>query len=317
MNALYFFYLTAVFLIVFGISVAVFRWTSPDPLKQRMQEMAVDGAALSNPYAPGSDWMASIARLSGPFAKLSVPEIGWENSPMRARFMNAGLRGSNAAAIYFAAKTILAVLLPLLAWLTILLASVSFESTTTLMLILLLAATTGFYAPNLLLSAMIRRRQLEIVDHFPDSLDLMTVCVEAGLAVDAAIARIAAEMVTAAPALAEEMHLVTLDLRAGSSKERALRNLAIRTGVEDIDSLVAMLIQAERFGTSIGDSLRVHSDSLRTRRRQKAEEAAAKVALKLLFPLIFCIFPAIMLVLLGPAMMQLFKVLSAPGQGIM
>jgi tight adherence protein C len=110
-------------------------------------------------------------------------------------------------------------------------------------------------------------------------------------------------------ALSEELHLVTLELRAGASKEKALRNLAMRTGVEDVDSLVAMLIQAERFGTSIADALRVHAEMLRTKRRQRAEEAAAKIALKLLFPLIFCIFPSMLLVLLGPAFIRIFRVL--------
>jgi tight adherence protein C len=109
--------------------------------------------------------------------------------------------------------------------------------------------------------------------------------------------------------LSEELHLVTLELRAGASKEKALRNLALRTGVEDVDILVAMLIQAERFGTSIGASLRVHADGLRTKRRLRAEEAAAKIALKLLFPLIFCIFPSLLLVLLGPAFIQIYRIL--------
>jgi tight adherence protein C len=109
--------------------------------------------------------------------------------------------------------------------------------------------------------------------------------------------------------LSEELELVTLELRAGSARDKALRNLALRTGVEDVDTLATMLIQAERFGTSIGDSLRVHSDTLRTKRRLRAEEAAAKIALKLLFPLIFCIFPSLLLVLLGPAFIQVYRVL--------
>ncbi len=152
-------------------------------------------------------------------------------------------------------------------------------------------------------------RQREIFETFPDALDLLTICIEAGLAIDAAIVRVAEEMMPVAPVLSEELHLVTLELRAGNSKEKALRNLAMRTGVEDVETLVSMLIQAERFGTSIADSLRIHSEGLRTKRRQRAEETAAKIALKLLFPLIFCIFPALMLVLLGPAMIQIYRVL--------
>ena len=135
----------------------------------------------------------------------------------------------------------------------------------------------------------------------------MTVCVEAGLAMDAALARVGNEIGLKSPVLAEELQLVTLELRAGSSKDKALRNLALRTGVEDVDALAKMLIQAERFGTSIGTALRVQSEQLRTRRRQLIEEKAAKIATKLLFPLIFCIFPALLVVLLGPAVLQIMR----------
>ena len=126
---------------------------------------------------------------------------------------------------------------------------------------------------------------------------------------DAALARVATEIGLKSAVLSEELQLVTLELRAGSSKEKALRNLALRTGVDDVDALVAMLIQSERFGTSIADSLRVQSDQLRTKRRQRAEEQAAKIALKLLFPLIFFIFPSLLVVLLGPAFIQIYRVL--------
>jgi len=133
------------------------------------------------------------------------------------------------------------------------------------------------------------------------------VCVEAGLAMDAALARVGAEIGLKSPVLAEELQLVTLELRAGSAKEKALRNLALRTGVEDVDNLAKMLIQADRFGTSVGTALRVQSEQLRTRRRQLIEENAGKIATKLLFPLIFCIFPALLVVLLGPAVLQIMR----------
>ena len=121
--------------------------------------------------------------------------------------------------------------------------------------------------------------------------------------------RVADDLQFKSPALADEMRIVNLELRAGADRERALRNLAIRTGVEEVDGFVTMINQAERFGTSIAASLRVHAEMLRTRRRQRAEEAAAKIALKLLFPLIFCIFPSLMVVLMGPAMIQIYRVL--------
>ena len=152
-------------------------------------------------------------------------------------------------------------------------------------------------------------RQREVFENFPDALDLMTVCIEAGLGTESALTRVADDIGHKSPVLGEELRLVNLELRAGAPRDRALRNLAFRTAVEEVDGFVSMLIQAERFGTSIAQSLRVHADMLRTRRRQKAEEAAAKIALKLLFPLIFFIFPSLMLVLMGPAMIQIYRVL--------
>jgi tight adherence protein C len=306
MAGIYIVYLVVLFLVVFGAAMLLMHFLSPNTLQQRMQ--FVSGGASASELTPADAWIGRVAKISGPLAKLSIPEEGWEKSSLRTRFMNAGFRDSRSPVIYFASKTVLAVSLPALLWL-LLVASAAMPETTVMMLFLLAAATVGFYLPNVVLSHIIATRQREIIEHFPDALDLMTVCMEAGLAMDAAIARISQEMASTATALSEELHLVTLELRAGSSKERALRNLAMRTGVDDVDGLVAMLIQAERFGTSIGASLRVHADTLRTRRRQRAEEAAAKVALKLLFPLIFCIFPAIMLVLLGPAMIQISRVL--------
>jgi tight adherence protein C len=177
------------------------------------------------------------------------------------------------------------------------------------MLALLLSACIGYYLPNMLLNHQIEVRQRDIVDSFPDALDLLTICVEAGLGLEAALNRVAEEIHLKSQVLGQEFQLMILELRAGFSKERALRNLALRTGVEDIDLLVAMLIQSDRFGTSMGESLRIHSDNLRTKRHQRAEEAAAKISLKLLFPLIFMIFPTLMLILVGPAAMQIYRVL--------
>jgi tight adherence protein C len=152
-------------------------------------------------------------------------------------------------------------------------------------------------------------RQREIFENFPDAADLMLVCVESGLGLDAALVRVADEMRLKSVNLAEELHLVNLELRAGNTREKALRNLALRTGVEEVNTFVTMLVQADRFGTSIGDSLRVFSEELRTKRRLRAEEIAAKIPLKLLFPLVFFIFPSLLLVLLGPAFIQVYRIL--------
>jgi tight adherence protein C len=229
--------------------------------------------------------------------------------------MNAGYRHPWAPVIFFAAKTVLSLGLPLAVFFGLSIKGTT-AGTTAMLFYVLTAAAAGYYLPNFVLKRMIAQRQREIFESFPDALDLMTICVEAGLGMDAALARVAAEIGLKSQVLSEELNLVTLELRAGSSKEKALRGLGIRTGVEDVDAMVAMLIQAERFGTSIADSLRVQSEQLRTKRRQRAEEQAAKIALKLLFPLIFFIFPSLLVVLMGPALIQIYRVLLPVFSGI-
>lgn len=299
-------FLALVFLAVFGAAMLAWRLFAADPVQDRLD--AVVGRPTSVTDDEPSPWIAQIIKLSGPLAKLSLPEEGWETSILRTRFMNAGLRHPFAPAVFFATKTALALGLPLVVFFALSTSNVTY-STNALLFWLLGTAAIGYYLPNVLLKNLIVRRQREIFESFPDALDLMTVCVEAGLAMDAALARVATEIGLKSPVLSDELHLVTLELRAGSAKEKALRNLALRTGVDDVDALVAMLIQAERFGTSIADSLRVQSDQLRTKRRQRAEEQAAKIALKLLFPLIFFIFPSLLVVLMGPAFIHIYRVL--------
>ena len=175
--------------------------------------------------------------------------------------------------------------------------------------LLLSAATLAYYLPNLVLTHLVELRQRQIFENFPDAADLMLVCVESGLGLDAALQRVTDEIRLKSLALAEELQLVTLEIRAGSTRAEALRNLARRTGVEEVVTFSTMLVQADRFGTSMGDSLRVFSEEMRSRRRFRAEELAAKIPLKLLFPLVFFIFPSLMLVLLGPAFIQVYRVL--------
>jgi len=311
MNTLHLVFLALVFLGVMGAALLAMRLFTADPVRDRLD--AVIGPVSPAPGSTENEWLARIVKLTGPFAKLSVPEDGWENSPLRTRFMNAGLRSPSAPAVFFGTKTLLALALPLVLFVALTTSGASY-GTNALLFWLLLAASLGYYLPNIILRNLIARRQREIFETFPDALDLMTVCVEAGLGMDAALARVATEISLKSEVLAEELQLVTLELRAGSGKEKALRNLALRTGVDDVDALVAMLIQAERFGTSVADSLRVQSEMLRTKRRQRAEEQAAKIALKLLFPLIFFIFPSLLVVLMGPAFIQIYRVLL-PGMG--
>ena len=299
-------FLIMIFLAVAGISCAIMIISSPRATKVRLKQLSSHDDVLIDGYKPDDEWKETVVKLSEPLAKLALPSEEWEKSALRARFMHAGYRGNAAPTIYFAAKTLLALIFPGLFFSFAGIGQLQLEPAS-LTLILLIFAAIGFYLPNLLLERRIKLRQRELFESFPDAIDLMTVCVEAGLGLDAALAKVGEEMELRSPILAEEIHLVGLELRAGASREKALRNLALRTGVEEIEALVAMLVQADRFGTSTADSLRVYSDTLRTKRRLRAEEAAAKIALKLLFPLIFCIFPALMVVLLGPAFISIYR----------
>jgi tight adherence protein C len=180
----------------------------------------------------------------------------------------------------------------------------------TLMFYVMLFALIGCYLPNLVLRFLARRRQREIFDNFPDASDLLLVCIEAGLGLDAGLTKVADEIKRKSVALAEEVHLTNLEMRAGATREKALRNLAVRTGVDEIGTFATMLTQADKFGTSIGESLRVFSDDLRYKRQVRAEEKAAKVPTKMLFPLVVCIFPSIIMVIMGPAAIQVIRTIA-------
>ena len=169
----------------------------------------------------------------------------------------------------------------------------------------------GFYLPTMFIAIRQSARHDAVLTSLPDALDLLVICVEAGLGVAAALQRVAVEMRIASPVLAGELVLVNQEMQTGISRTDALRNLAERTGVDEVYSLVAMLIQTDRLGTSVGQALRAHADSMRTKRRQRAEQLARKATVKLAFPLVLLIFPALLLVLLGPAAIQLMRALTA------
>jgi len=177
------------------------------------------------------------------------------------------------------------------------------------LLLALLGCGLGYLLPSMALGRLAKKRQHRIRLGLPDALDLLVVSVEAGLGLDQAMQRVGTELDFAHPELSEELRLINLELRAGKARVDALRNLAERTGVDDIISLVAMLVQTDKFGTSVAQSLRVHSDTVRTKRRQRAEEAAAKTGVKMVFPLVFCIFPAIWIVTIGPAVIKFIEVI--------
>jgi tight adherence protein C len=264
---------------------------------------------------PEGSWTERIARAARPLTKLSVPEDGWEKSALRTRFMNAGWRNPAAPALYFASKTVLALGMPGIVGILLAVLLPGRLSGNSVLLLLLLAAACGYYLPNVALARIVQRRKREVFETIPDALDLLTVCVEAGLSLERGLVKVASEIHIKSVTLAQELQLVLMEMRAGFSKEKALRNFALRVGLDDVDSLVAMLIQSERFGTSIGDALRVYSENLRDKRRVIAEEAAAKIGLKLLFPLIFCIFPTLLMVLLGPAGIQLSRLFATTLSG--
>lgn len=306
MSTLQLIYAAVIFVCVTGAAMIILFPFAPGRAKQRLDAVAAN--AELGEAASQAQWTQTIANVAGKFAKLSLPSEGWEESPLRLRFLHAGFRGDAPVMVYFGAKTLLAILLPIIAYFYIMLGGTKFGMNA-MLLILLSAGAIGYYSPNVLLSRLVFIRQREIFETFPDAADLLLVCVEAGLGLDAAFIKVAEEMRLKSQALAEELHLVNLELRAGGSREKALRNLALRTGVEEVNNFATMLIQADRFGTSIGESLRVFSDELRTKRQMRAEEIAAKIPLKLLFPMVFCIFPALMLVLLGPAFIQIYRIL--------
>ena len=301
-----------VFALVLTLSLPVLSRWLPDRGQERLARLSRQNTQSPDQAARASLWQRAEARLLtallwlGPWtAGLSGGE-GDTPSALRLRFGHAGWRSPVALQIYFISKTLLTVLLPALAWAV--LSAQGWPANPLLRLALVVAAAAlGYYLPDAVLRLRIQRRQLALMHAFPDALDLLRLCVQAGLGLDAAIERVGREIRQARPVLSEEFALTGLALRAGSSRAEALRNLSQRVGLKDIDALVAMLIQADRFGTSVSESLAVYADSLRTQRRQRAEEAAAKLPVKLLIPLIFCVFPSLLTVLLGPVVVTLVR----------
>ncbi|MGH9431314.1 MAG: type II secretion system F family protein [Terriglobia bacterium] len=212
----------------------------------------------------------------------------------------AGIRRAGALAVLRGVKLVTALVFVTLAWATGLYRSNP-------VFLLLFAAIIGFVVPDFWLTWRVRRRQRRIQAGLPDALDLLIVCVEAGLALDQSMLRVSQELSLARPELTEELQLMNFEVRVGKARAEAFRALAQRTGVEDVRSLVSLLTQADRFGTSIAQSLRVFSENLRTLRRQRAEEAAAKTTVKMIPVLVLFIFPALFVVILGPAVLRMMQ----------
>jgi tight adherence protein C len=246
---------------------------------------------------------ARLQRLVGALKRLgnAVPHSPNEMGKLQLRLVRAGFRSHDAVIVFFGVRIGAALLLfgvlgsPLL-----MRPNLAFA---------LGAAGLGYLLPSMVLGRLEKRRRHRIRRGLPDALDLLVVSVEAGLGLDQAIQRVGEEIAFAHRELSDELRLVNLELRAGKGRTDALRALADRTGVDDLASLVAMLVQTDRFGTSVAQSLRVHADTMRTKRRQRAEETAARTGVKMVFPLVFCIFPAIWVVTIGPAAIKFVQVI--------
>lgn len=238
-------------------------------------------------------------QLKGRFAAL-VPRSPKDMGRLQKQLAKAGIHGLGPALTYVFAE----LLLPLLFGG----AALYFLGMRTGIIAGLIAGAIGYFIPGLVLQQLIGRRKKQISNGLPDALDLFIVCLEAGSALDQAIVRATDELGLAYPALAEELRLITSEIRAGKPRTEAFKNFAARTQVDDVRSLVAMLVQTDRFGTSVAQALRTHAEVSRTKRRQRAEERAAKVGVKLVFPLVFLLFPAFYVVTLGPAVIQFVRV---------
>jgi tight adherence protein C len=264
-------------------------------VERRLAE--IGGAGMPTVQAPTWDKISDTFKRMGRVAPQSPSEMG----KLQRRLVAAGFRNSEALIVFNGIRVASAAI-----GFALLATPLVFRPN---VVMAFGAAGLGYILPNIVLARMEKRRQHKIQLSLPDALDLLVVSVEAGLGLDQAIQRVSEELTFAHPELCEEMRLINFELRAGKPRTEALQNLGERTGVDDVISLVAMLVQTDKFGTSVAQSLRVHSDTLRTKRRQRAEEAAAKTGVKMVFPLVLCIFPAIWVVTLGPAAIKIVQVL--------
>jgi len=237
-------------------------------------------------------------------ARLSLDPA--QQSRMRIRFLKAGIRRKNAGTIFWGAKGFFSIFLPTLFFICRFTALKVLSNQIAVGLAVLIALV-GFYIPDLWLTIKSNSRKEKLLEGIPDALDLLVVCVEAGMGLDGAINRVAEETKLVNPILSDEFKLLNLELRAGKSRQDALRNLALRTNIDAMNSLVTLLIQTDKFGTSVAKALQVFSDSFRTQRYQKAEEFAAKMPVKLIFPLILFIFPSLFVVIVGPAAISIYE----------
>jgi len=303
-------YLVAV---LFGVAVAVMVTlvarlvpTRPRAVARQLAELERTSAVAAGAERQGRQRRSQELKAVLEFIGDRVDQDPRRASQLQELMIHAGYREPGAVAIYWGARVALTVGLGIGFFLLVkLLGADAFKS----LIAGAWGAVLGWVGPAMHVGGRARRRQKELQRTLPDALDLLIVCVEAGLALNQALVRVAEEIRHVSALTSDEFSHVNYEIRAGIPRDEALKNLGERTGVADLRSLTAMLIQTDRFGTSIAQALRVHSDTLRTKRRQRAEEAAAKTTIKLVFPLACCIFPALFVVILGPAMVQIYRTL--------
>jgi len=297
-----------VFALVLGVFAHLEELRRRREIMGRTLGLSPEDATRRRPGALG--WLTGIfLSAAESFGRKVQPSKAEDISATKATLLHAGFRGQNAVEIYWGIKIGMALIGIGLAAALVLVVMPTMRPEYKFL------AGAGivsafFYAPGLVLNHLVTKRQRAIQNGLPDALDLLVVCVEAGMGLDGAIQRVGMELAHKEPVLSSELRLLTLELRAGKSRREALKNLATRVGLEDVGSLVALLIQADMFGTSIAQTLRVYADAMRTKRFQRAEEIAAKLPVKLLMPLVFFIFPTLLLIILGPAAIRLMAMFS-------
>jgi tight adherence protein C len=283
-----------IFIMGLGLSVLVMNMTAP--IRRRM------GLVEDEPVAKDR-LVIRVATALGPVASYVLPQKDLERDNVTRQLVRAGYRSPQALQAFYVIKSLLAVALPLL----VLLGSRWFSEfdTRSTLTYAMIACGVGLLGPNYVLGKLVERRMKDLRNAFPDALDLLVVCVESGLGLAAAIQRVADELDVSHPELGFELSTVNAEIRAGVPREQALKNLASRTGLADIRGLVGLLVQTMRFGTDVTDALRVYSEEFRDKRMQQAEEQAAKMGTKLIFPLVICMFPVFFIVAIGPAVLRI------------
>lgn len=302
--------LFSVFLIFFFTRSLVAHRTMMERLKHGNRSAIVSEniGTVSAPEQPQTRLKHYFASIAKTFGSITKPKNEEELSRIQRDLVNIGYKGQNASMIFFGVKVLCAIgLSACLFSLKLFVPAFHHLHPMLVLWLYIIMALVGLYVPGIWLRLKIAGRKDQILRGFPDALDMLVVCVEAGMGLDAAIDRVGEEMKLENDAISEEFKLYNRELRVGKSRREALKNLASRTGLDDIQSLVTLLLQTDKFGTSIAKALRTHSDFMRTCRYQRAEEKAAKLTSKLLFPLIFCIFPCLFFAILGPAVIQAYR----------